>query len=438
MENKDFLKILNIRDKRIELEQKITSEKFDNKIINIIKGKLTYKVKKCPHCKKEKLLKNGFDTIKLQIQNIGDRKTYLILDKQRYICKECRKSFTVNSREHKKHCRKSYTINQNVTYYLTNSKFSQTDIAKILNISVSTTNKQLKKYTKEIKVNKNRLPKILCIDELNGVGTYQGKYNCVIYDVENKKIKDVLITRRKNYLEKYINTYTKEAKEQVKYFITDMYSGYIKLSEKYFKNAKIVIDRFHIVNLIIRTLDNIRINLMNKYAKSSFEYRVLKRFNKLIKKRYSQINYNYKKYTYYRQFQNEYDVINYILGLSKELEQAYYLLQIIFLAIDKNDIEIFYNIFKNKEEYKINDKLYTCVKTLEKYKEYIANAIIYPYSNGILEAINGQIKLLKRNAYGYRNFNNFRTRIFMIFNYIKENNIKTIKSKSKKEKKRAG
>lgn len=44
-----------------------------------------------------------------------------------------------------------------------------------------------------------------------------------------------------------------------------------------------------------------------------------------------------------------------------------------------------------------------------------------------------KIKQLKRNAYGFRNFNNFRTRVFLIFNYdffSKEKN-KKYKNKSK-------
>ncbi|WP_245617898.1 transposase [Carnobacterium gallinarum] len=37
-----------------------------------------------------------------------------------------------------------------------------------------------------------------------------------------------------------------------------------------------------------------------------------------------------------------------------------------------------------------------------------------PYSNGIVEGLNNKIKIIKRVAYGYRNFINFRTRIYLI------------------------
>ena len=43
----------------------------------------------------------------------------------------------------------------------------------------------------------------------------------------------------------------------------------------------------------------------------------------------------------------------------------------------------------------------------------IVNPVIYKYSNGITESFNNKIKVLKRNAYGYRNFDNFRKRIML-------------------------
>ncbi|MBF0714559.1 transposase, partial [Gemella sp. GH3] len=87
--------------------------------------------------------------------------------------------------------------------------------------------------------------------------------------------------------------------------------------------------------------------------------------------------------------------------------------------IDNKDISYFRNLLKENDYKNItNEKLKRCVKTLNKYRNYIENSIIYKYSNGKLESANRTIKLLKRNACGYRNFENFRTRILLIFNYI--------------------
>ncbi|EGU71265.1 hypothetical protein HMPREF9959_0004, partial [Streptococcus mitis SK569] len=62
----------------------------------------------------------------------------------------------------------------------------------------------------------------------------------------------------------------------------------------------------------------------------------------------------------------------------------------------------------------------TVFKTFLKEKEKIVNALQLPYSNAKLEATNNLIKLIKRNAFGFRNFENFKKRIFIALNIKKE------------------
>ena len=61
----------------------------------------------------------------------------------------------------------------------------------------------------------------------------------------------------------------------------------------------------------------------------------------------------------------------------------------------------------------------TVFKTFLKDKEKIINALELPYSNAKLEAINNLIKVIKRNAFGFRNFDNFKKRILITLNIKK-------------------
>ncbi|MDF2606648.1 MAG: hypothetical protein K0S34_843 [Bacillales bacterium] len=49
-----------------------------------------------------------------------------------------------------------------------------------------------------------------------------------------------------------------------------------------------------------------------------------------------------------------------------------------------------------------------------KYKEGVENALLMNYSNGRTEGLNNKIKVIKRVSFGYRNFYNFRNRIYLI------------------------
>ncbi len=55
----------------------------------------------------------------------------------------------------------------------------------------------------------------------------------------------------------------------------------------------------------------------------------------------------------------------------------------------------------------------TTLRTFKKFLPQIQNALHYSYSNGPLECLNNHIKVLKRNAYGFRNFYNFKLRIMI-------------------------
>ena len=62
----------------------------------------------------------------------------------------------------------------------------------------------------------------------------------------------------------------------------------------------------------------------------------------------------------------------------------------------------------------------TILKTFLKEKNKIINALELPYSNAKLKATNNLIKVIKRNAFGFRNFDNFKTRILIALNIKKE------------------
>jgi len=61
----------------------------------------------------------------------------------------------------------------------------------------------------------------------------------------------------------------------------DMYSPYIQLVKAVFPNATIIMDRFHIVQLISRALNKTRIAVMNQ---DKVNYRKFKRYWRLFLK----------------------------------------------------------------------------------------------------------------------------------------------------------
>ena len=53
------------------------------------------------------------------------------------------------------------------------------------------------------------------------------------------------------------------------------------------------------------------------------------------------------------------------------------------------------------------------LRTLKKYMKYIENMFKSNITNGVIEGLNNKIKSIKRTAFGYLNFSNFKKRILI-------------------------
>ena len=77
----------------------------------------------------------------------------------------------------------------------------------------------------------------------------------------------------------------------------------------------------------------------------------------------------------------------------------------------KKELEIWIEMAKES----ILKELKEAITAFTNWKEEICNSKLVKYTNGYTEGCNYKIKVLKRNAYGYKNFERFRNRILHIF-----------------------
>ncbi|MDK7135838.1 transposase, partial [Corynebacterium sp. UMB4614] len=98
----------------------------------------------------------------------------------------------------------------------------------------------------------------------------------------------------------------------------DLYSPYIGVVKACFPNAKIVIDRFHIVQLLNNTINSMRIEVMNEIKNSRpTDYRKLKNQWKLILKNADHLDFsNYYYHRLYHEKTTEQRMVDYLLSLS--------------------------------------------------------------------------------------------------------------------------
>ena len=113
------------------------------------------------------------------------------------------------------------------------------------------------------------------------------------------------------------------------------------------------------------------------------------------------------------------EIIDKLLSYSEDLKHHYHLYQLLLFHFQNKEPEKFFGLIEDNLK-QVHPLFQTVFKTFLKDKEKIVNALQFPYSNAKLEATNNLIKLIKRNAFGFRNFENFKKRIFIALNIKKE------------------
>lgn len=200
----------------------------------------------------------------------------------------------------------------------------------------------------------------------------------------------------------------------------DLYSPYIGVVKACFPNVKIVIDRFHIVQLLNNTINSMRITVMNEIKNSRpTDYRKLKNQWKLILKNADHLDFsNYYYHRLYHEQTTEQRMVDYLLSLSLKLQQDYQVMNDLKFAIETRDYSYLLATLQDIKKVRLNKEVKKAINTMERFLPYVENALIYRISNGPTEGLNNKIKLIKRTGYGYASFRNFKARILLQFKLI--------------------
>ena len=411
--------MLELKDSNVYFKENFYyKEKIKDITYKIFEGYLSYKPSFCPKCGvvfDDEFEKHGFIVSDIKIPNVSGYKSILRLHKQRYLCKHCNKAFTLTSNITDYGCFISNLTKQKIAKDLM-KKLSETDIALDNGVSSNTVERVMDSYYKTLKLYKHYLPEVISFDEFKSVKSADGAMSFHMCNGITGQIIDIVEDRRLDNLIKYFFYYDYKARSKVKYITIDMYSPYISLIKKMFPNAKIIIDKFHLTQLISRSLNKTRIKVMNKDKKN---YRKLKRYWRLILKDRTELDFSkWRKYTCFEHLMTQSDVVDYLVNTDEQLKQTYLIYQKILYALKKKDYICLKQSLANIN-LNISSYMKTSIKTLTEFLPYIKNTFENNYNNGFIEGNNNFIKVIKRIAFGFRSFRRFKARIMICKGLIK-------------------
>ena len=112
------------------------------------------------------------------------------------------------------------------------------------------------------------------------------------------------------------------------------------------------------------------------------------------------------------------DIVTYLINTDKTLKATYECYQGIINSIKNKDFKTFKNIIYNNNK-NISSKMKQAFKLYKDNIKYIENSFKYDINNGKVEGTNNLIKAIKRIAFGYRKYDHFIARVFLIKGIIK-------------------
>ncbi|VQT25545.1 transposase [Streptococcus pneumoniae] len=390
MEQLHFItKLLDIKDTNIQIIDVVNRDSHKEII-----AKLDYDAPSCPECGNQ-LKKYDFQKpSKIPYLETTGMPTRILLRKRRFKCYHCSKMMVAETSIVKKNHQIPRIINQKIAQKLI-EKISMTDIAHQLAISTSTVIRKLNDF--HFKHDFSCLPEIMSWDEY---AFTKGKMSFIAQDFNNLNIITVLEGRTQAIIRNHFLHYDRAVRCRV-------------------KNAKIVLDRFHIVQHLSRAMSRVRVQIMNQFHRKSHEYKAIKRYWKLIQQDSRKLSDKHFYRPTFRMHLTNKEILDKLLSYSQDLKHHYQLYQLLLFHFQNKEPEKFFGLIEDNLK-QVHPIFQTVFKTFLKDKEKIVNALQLHYSNAKLEATNNLIKLIKRNAFGFRNFENFKKRIFIALNIKKE------------------
>lgn len=408
----------------------IDSESFDNKICEPIKTPegFIYEIqqrkdqRECPYCHGERAEINGYYYTEINCSETDQIKDTLRIKKVRFKCKNCGKTFSPEIRGIERYSKtSSQTINMIVTDFGKLLTFSQ--IAEKYGITKS---RVIQIFDEKITfVPRRTMPMVLCIDEIRFKGELNQNYCCVLYDFERRNIVDIIRNRQLPYLDDYFSDISEKERNNVRYFISDMYDGYRTVRNRYFRKAIHIIDLFHVITQLTNAVNRIRVNALKNLPPNSIKYNFMKTHWKVFLCRKENIP---DRFYVSRKTGSQYhydDLVFECITSDKYLLEAYNCLQDIYHYNQKDtftEAVCFVDFLAERLKGSANELLQSVGFTYDKWRVEIANGLAknqnnIRYTNGIAESINNHLKTIIKTSYGFHNFDRFRKKAMLVITY---------------------
>ena len=366
------------------------------------KGRLVTSVryvgpKSCPHCQSSRQRSRGVYRRLVRHENFGQRHCLLRVEAQRWRCLDCNKQFRQPLPGILAHQRASEPFRAAIFQQHLDG-INRRRLGRREGIGAATVERHFRHGLRRKFSEKHgrQCPSVLGIDE--HFFTRKKGFATTLCDLRKRKIFDVVLGRSEASLEAYLQRL--EGKKAVRVVCMDLSSTYRAIVRKHFPNARIVADRFHVIRLINhhflalwRELDPVAsknrglVSLMRRHRRNLKPDQQVRLQSYLRKHPALAITYGFKQ-----------RLCHLLLKKHRTRQQCVPLVRRLLHSIRHLRTSGL-------------AQMVTLGETLDSWKAEIATMWRFTKSNGITEGFHNKMETISRQAYGFRNFENYRMRV---------------------------
>jgi transposase len=350
----------------------------------------------CPHCGERT---TRVHSRRLQVKRdrrLWDKPVYLVLSKRRFRCLSCGKVFTepdivFGARKRTSRRFRSYlgreALDQPVRHVAKKEGVGETlvrgcvteEARRLLHARVSP-----------------RPTMVLGLDEFS---IRKGQvYDTATVDLEHKEVMGVVSGHRRQEVAAFFTALPHA--EEARVVVMDMHEPFRQAVALCLPQARVVVDKFHVLLHVHRALDQVRTGLEPRQGKRGelfrARYLLLRAAERLTPESRAKLMA--------------------LLGRYPQLRRAWLLkgsFRAWYRSRDREAAEARLTQWEKSVREQGPAPFQALFPMLRLWRQEILNYFDHPYTNGFLEGKNNRIKVIKRMAYGYRNPTNFRYRILL-------------------------
>lgn len=362
-----------------------------------IEFELQQKEHTCPTCGAATSRVHDYHNRTIRDLDLRGKRVTLHYRRRRYLCLECGKKFAEKCSFAGRYQRFTHRLTAHAIGQL-HRRSSLTAVAENTGISLSGVNRILN----ALAVPKpEALPEAISFDEFKG-NLGGERFQCIVTDPLNHRVLDILPKRTVESIQDYLRSFPNRT--EVRYVVMDMNRGFRDVARTFFPDAKIIIDRFHVVRFCTQAMDDVRKSVQKQLPGDQRRY--FKRSRRLLLKHRDELS------------DEDRAAVDVMLRFSDRLLQAYSLKEAFYhfmAAPDRADADRRLEFWLDACDRLRLPEFKACRRMLRNWRDSILNAFDVRLSNGFTEGCNNAIKTLKRASFGCQNFSRFRKRILLSF-----------------------